>query len=274
MKFVGSSKAVRSPEFHKRKLRERRLKAALIAAAAAILLGGPVMILRSSKLLIAEVKVEGNEVTLSEDIESIARGNLAGAYAWVLPKGSALLYPRERIENELLQNIPRLSSAKVSLSGMRGLNVEVRERLPHALYCKGSGPSKCYFLDETGFIFSEAPDFSGEVYIKYRSEPELAEPLRAQLFRPEEFEKLELFLYNLKVLDIVPQTVTRVGDEFELSQPNGPLVKWRGDQDLDALLVDFESFLHNSGLKKADIARMSYIDLRFDSKVFYRFDGE
>lgn len=274
MKIVGSDKAIRSPEFHKRKLREKRFKVALVVAILAIIFVGPVLLLRNARFLIASVSVAGNDVTPKSEIESVVEENLAGAYAWVLPKKSAVLYPRASIERELLEKIPRFSSAEVSLDGARAVAVEVTERKPQALYCEGSEKPRCFFIDDTGYIFSEAPEFSGEVYIQYRTEPALEKPVGTQLFEPSVFEKLELFLYNLKVLDIAPETVIRVGDEYELRQPAGPLVKWREDQDLERLLVDFESFLHNSGLKKADIERMSYIDLRFDSKVFYRFQGE
>jgi cell division septal protein FtsQ len=274
MKIVGSDKAIRSPEFHKRKLRERRLKVALVILALVIIAVGPILLLRNTRFLITDVSVAGNEVTSQEEIKSVAWRNLAGMYLWVIPKTSSIFYPRTKIEEELKISIPRLASTKVSLSGMRGIDIAVTERKPASLYCQGEEKVHCYFLDDTGFIFSEAPDFFGEVYIRYKTIPEIENPIRTQLFAPEEYRQLDTFLGDITNLGIVPKTVVKTDDEFELIQPHGPTLKWRQDQNLEHVLVDLESFLHNSGLKQSDISRMSYIDLRFDSKVFYRFQGE
>ncbi|MBX4199111.1 hypothetical protein KW800_02435 [Candidatus Parcubacteria bacterium] len=270
MKLVGSREAIRSPEFHKQKMVMRWLWAIAIVAVILVIFVGPVLLLRSPQVRISQVNIMGNEVTKSEDLETVIYNDLSGYYFTVIPKDSALLYAKTKMKNDLLSAVPRLLSVDVSLANPHSLKVSVTERQPHALYCEIEGVDKCYFLDESGYIFALAPGFSPDVYMTYTTSPALNSPIGTELFKPEDLNSIEQFLSGMKSLGIEPEVLNRSGDEYELTQKLGPVVKWRSAKDLEPILVNLESFIRNSGLKMADIRAMQYIDLRFDNKVFYR----
>lgn len=265
MKLVGSREAVRSPEFHKKRTREKVWRAVFFVASAFILVAAPVFALRDEVIQVKEISVTGNTVTKTEDIMSKAQAALSGDYLWVVPKSNTLLYPRSAIVKELLTSIPRLASVNIALSNATGIKIDVIERQPYALYCS----SQCYFLDKEGFIFSSAPSFSNGVYMIYKNEPAFEDPLGQAYLMPETFSKLDQFVRNLPRTGITPQSVKKSGDEYEATLKEGPVLKWREGQNLDTLYTNLKSFLLDSSIKKS-MSQFGYIDLRFDNKIYYK----
>lgn len=238
----------------------------------------PVFVLRSDKQLITTIEVHGNNTASKEEIEKVVRTNLAGSFLGIFPKASVLLYKDNQIETDLIESLPKLKSVSVGLIGAKAIEVVVTERVASALYCQDvedpSNPSKCFFIDDTGFIYSDSPTFSQGVYTVYSSTPKLTTPIRNQFFSAEEFVKLERFVKNLKSFNLLPKVVVKNGSEYSATLSNGPELKWRGNQNLENLYVDLGSFLNASKFKQSELAKILYIDLRFDNKVFYKFKNE
>jgi hypothetical protein len=278
MKLVGSKSAVRSPEFHKRKQRERVLKTLVLSIVLIAVLVSPVYMLRHEKFLISGIDIRGNEVTPDQEIADIAGKYLAGKYLWLIPKSNFLLVDEDDIEKDLMTTIPRLASVNADVEGTNTLVIEITERRPFALYCEdvvdAGNPSKCFFLDDTGNIFSHAPDFSGSVYMIYNSEPTLEEPLRKQLIEPGEFREINNFLSKIPDFGLDPRVIIKRGGEYATVLESGTELKWKSGQDLVALASDLNSFLKDSKIKQTAFGDLLYIDLRFDNKVFYRFRNQ
>lgn len=271
MKLVGNSKAIRSVEFHKQKLMERWVKGVLLALLFTALVVVPTLILRSEKLLIQKFEISGNLVTRSEEMEALLSEYLSGSHLFFIPKKSSVLLNRSKIEQGLLSQIPRLSLAKVSLKDLNTLEVLVEEREPFALYCEDfqdlDNPSGCYFLDESGYLFSEAPDFSGGVYMVYAKEPILETPLRTQLIDAESLKEVSEFVNNLPKLGFTPKVLVEKGDEYALILSTGTEIKWKLTQNLRSLASDFELLLQKPEAKEIIFGDLLYIDLRIDNRI-------
>ncbi len=271
MKLVGSKKAVRSPEFHRKQELRRRIKISGVIFLAILLVVGPILILRNKNLLISSISVTGNDVTQASDIQNVVKENLQGKFLGLIPKSSIVFYPKSQIEKALATSMPRLSAVALTLTGADSVQVIVSERKPFALYCT----DKCYFMDETGYIYSEAPSFSDGVYITYTSDPKLDSPITNYFLPQDTLASVTKFLNNLANLGLKTEKVTKTDDEYSALLTNGSTeVRWRADQDLNKLYTDLLSFFGQSNLKPSDIARLSYLDLRFDNKVYYKFAGE
>ena len=76
-----------------------------------------------------------------------------------LSKDNIFLYNPGALEREIVGYFPRISSALVSRSSLfsTAVNVVVRERRPFALWCASDAKIDCYQIDDTGFIFAQAP---------------------------------------------------------------------------------------------------------------------
>jgi hypothetical protein len=277
MKIVSSSKGIHSPEFHKKKTRERRIRLTIISIVALVAVAIPVYLLKTSRFQITNLVVVGNSVTQYEDIQKIVVDKINANYLWIFPKSNDAVYPKSAIKNTLFQNIPRLNSINISLSNPHTLVVSVTENSPSALYCTDTtnpvDPSGCYFLDKTGYIFSEAPSFSGGVYVVYTSQPLIDSPLKKSFLTPEKFAPLNNFLESLSKIGLSPKTFIDKGDEYNVVLSNNAVVMWKSSADLDTIQSDLESFLSDPNFLKerSGLQRILYIDLRFGSKVFYKF---
>lgn len=275
MKLVGNKKSIHSTEFHEKRERQRKIRLGAIILLVLIIIIGPILLLRIKSFLISTIQISGSEVTASEDLEAIVAHDLSGNYLWVIPRSSAVLYPGNRIKNDILADIPRISNVDVSLSNAHSLSIVVRERTPFALYCKQiadiKNPSDCYFLDTSGYIFSIAPAFSGGVYMVYSSDPILDTPLRQQFVPSGNFRNLTNFIANLSHIPLSPKIFVAKTDEYDLLLPSGTTIMWKPAQDLDAVYSNLSTFLTDPSLDKSTVGNLLYIDLRFDDKVFYKY---
>lgn len=277
MKIIGNKKALHTPEFHKKKQREKRIRVTLISIVILIIIVVPILILRNQHFLINAIKIKGNVVTKSEELQAIVANDLAGNYLWVIPRSNALLYPKQKIIRDLMQNEPRLKFIEVKLFSPKSLVVSVSERIPLALYCKDiantSTPTSCYFIDASGFIFSEAPAFSGGVYFVYSSDPLIDTPLRVQYLDSKKFKELDVFINSLGDIGLYPKVFVLKNAEYHLILSNGAVIMWKETQNLDQVHSNLSSFVEGDSFQKDknNINNILYIDLRFGNKIFYKY---
>lgn len=277
MKIVSSGKGIHSPEFHQKKRKERNIRLAIAVLLIVVFVAIPTYLLKTKRFLISSVEVKGNSVTKTEDIEQIVSDKISGNYLWLFPKSNDVLYPKSMIKNVLLQNIPRLSSVTISLSNPNLLSVSVVERQPFALYCTDISPpaggsnnsNGCFFLDKTGYIFSEAPSFSGGVYFVYTSEPVFDTPLRQSFLNPARFSELAPFVSSLGHIGLYPKIFVDKGNEYDLELSNGGKIVIRSDSDLVRIADDLEAFLNSPKIEaeKNFIKRIVSLDLRFGNQI-------
>ena len=279
MKIVSSGKGIHSPEFHKKKKRKQTIRIVGISLLVIIIVAVPIYLLRTQRFLISSVVVSGNNVTPIEDIQKIVTNKINGNYLLIFPKSNDLLYPKSSIIKTLLQDIPRLSSVNVSLINPHTLSISVVEHEPFALYCTNvsdpSDPSGCFFLNKDGYIFSEAPAFSGGVYFVYTNDPVFDVPLRQSFLNKSIFDELPTFITSLHDLGLVPLIFVDKGDEYDLVLASGATVMWKASSDLGTIYSDLQSFLSDPSFtkEKAELGKLLYIDLRFGNKVFYKFNN-
>ncbi|MHB1330374.1 MAG: cell division protein FtsQ/DivIB [Minisyncoccota bacterium] len=275
MKLIGSRRAVRSPEFHKKKEKKRKFFLVLYSILFVLFIISPFYALRQDGLLISSVDVRGNEVTGDIEIKNIVTKNFKGKFLWLIPKSSSLLYPNEKIEKEIMGVIPRIASVSLSLDSANVLGVEIVERKPDSLYCKDVSlyrESKgCYFIDKTGLIYSEAPEFAGGVYFVYVSDPEIEDPIRKQFLTQTEMESLKNFVSSLKNFSLEPKYIVKKIDEYILVLTTGTEVRWNAGQNLENLSADLGSFIRESEISNTELGKLEYLDLRFENKIFYKF---
>ncbi len=271
MKIIGNKNALHTPEFHKKKLRERYIRITVGVLILIVVIGAPIFFLKQERFLISTIQIQGNEITKSEELENIIRGHISGNYLWLIPRSSVLLYPNNKIKSDILRQVPRLISINLSLTDSRTLLVTILERKPFALYCVHE--MQCFFLDQTGYIFSEAPAFSGGVYMIYSTVPVLEAPLRQNLIPVNDFVALASFIKSLNILNLEPQNLLIQDNAYHLTFLGGGTLIWKVGDNLENVFSRLESFLTGVVLtkEKKTLSDILYIDMRFGNKVRYNF---
>ncbi len=245
-----------------------------------------VYISRVDKLNISEINVTGNKVIETEQITKIVENNLSGHYLWVIPKSNFLLYPKDKIRRELEDKLPRLENLVLDLQKTKILNISLSEREGKYTWCGEELPGigarmeefPCYFMDKTGYIFDQAPYFSGDVYFRFFGQ------LDNSRFSPERFDKLVAFIDLLPYMKVKPASLYAEPDgdiEIYLSAdtmpPNAPKIVLSRNFDLEKTSENLQAALGTEPLlsdMKTKYSSLLYIDLRFGNKVYFKFSTD
>ncbi len=231
---------------------------------------------RFPQLTIEQVSVHGNEVVSTATIERTVEDKLSGFYVHFFPRRTAFLYPKEALTEALQTLDPHIESASVSLSNFHTLEVEVLERKPFALYCGSevvATSSTCYFLDEDGYIFSDAPQFSDAPFISFYGTT-TAPIITSHLLRKDEFKAVS---YTVQELAKLHYEVIRIALKeeglVEMTLKIGAKILFAQDSDYGKALNNLKALVSSDSFKEKNaegMVQVDYIDLRFGNKVFYK----
>ena len=236
-------------------------------------------------LNIAEIQVSGNKVVETEMIKAETKRIISGKHLWLFPKTNILYYPQGTIEDSLREKFKRIKEINMSVKNDKTLEMVLEEREGKYIWC-GAKPEaekeKCYFADESGYIFDEAPYFSGEVYFKLYGlgEPAVENPL-GSYFLQANFAQLMSFKDILGDFGMKPVALyhNQNGDlEFFLTKGKSasirPKIILKADADFQNVAENLKAALNTEPLLskfKNKYSSLLYIDLRFGNKVVYKF---
>ena len=137
----------------------------MIAAFFGMLLTSVWYFTRLDSVTLSTITVNGGETIAHKDIEDIVRSELGGSYLKLVPFSFAFSYPHEKLIAKIKEN-DRINHLTILRSGGTELVVEFDEYLAHALWCKESDGTSCFFIDETGYSFAAAPALKGGSFLR------------------------------------------------------------------------------------------------------------
>ena len=239
------------------------------------------------KINIDGINITGNVVIDAKSIEEVIEKDLNGKYLGIFPKTNALIYPRKEILKDLSQKYKRLKNISIDIVNFKTLNINVREYEGKYLWCGGVTPElnsnsnqKCYFMDNSGYIFDEAPFFSGEIYFKLYGFLNNENP-RGSYYFHDLFPKIMKFKNSLEQMGLKPSFVwvnnqdeTIVGLSKLGVTPINPQILLKNNSDYEKMAENLQSAIETEPLKiklVKDYAKLLYIDLRYGNKVYYKF---
>src|SRR3989344_2203849 len=289
-------KVLNSPrllELRRRRHQEFQYKILLCLAAILSLFSLFTYVSRIPSLNIDSIEISGNKVIEGEAIQAVVNENLTGHFLWAFPKTNIFFYPKNKIIARLRDNFSRLNDITFAVDRLQSaestnvLKINVTEREAFYMWCgpirkipdvleieETAGESQCYFMDEDGFIFDEAPYFSGEVYFKFYG------PAEESYFSPQNFEQLILFknaLENIKLKPIALDVEANGDARMFLSRETAPIspeIIFKTDSDFQKIAENLETALATEPLQSSfnnNYSNLLYLDLRFGNKVYYKF---
>ncbi|OJI07679.1 MAG: hypothetical protein COX02_00345 [Candidatus Vogelbacteria bacterium CG22_combo_CG10-13_8_21_14_all_37_9] len=240
-----------------------------------------IFLLRSPKFLIEQIKISGASPYEQENISKALNKILFTDNSNLIPRRSLLFYPRTLLSETIHQVSPRAGEVGMSLMGQT-LTVTILERKPLALWCYGHEDLKqCFFLDQKGVAFSTAPLFSVGIF------PEFYQATGTIALFSQPLPELDLvpFLnFSLQATDLIqtlsPSTLKRIemGSAGDLALIfTQDQQEWRllvnSQVNPDLVLANLKAVFSAVSFKEAFQAgaHLDYLDLRFSSKVFYKF---
>lgn len=245
-------------------------------------------------LNINEIQVNGTEIINLDEVKESSKELIFGKYFKLFSKSNYLIYPKEKLYNSLIKKYPRIESLSISQKGRKTLVIDIKERSGSYLYCGSAIPEDksdlgedCYFINNDGYVFDEAPYFSGNVYFKYfNSIPEIADSsesvLGKSIMDKDHFHLLTLFIEGVSNLGFKPIHVyldtSGVGSLYlSTSGSDYPKIIFNNDDHLGISLDNLKLSMSKNEFRNDilnNYEKLSYLDLRFNNKVIYKFKDE
>lgn len=245
----------------------------------------------NENVTINKIVVSGTQIINSTDVEATALKNISGKYLKLFYKGNIFIYPKKQIYNNLIKNFPRIDKLSLRLNNLNTLNIDISERSGVALYCGNEVPiiesevgENCYFINNDGYIFDEAPYFSGNIYFKYYLSIEKNEnPMGNQALPVDIFHKYVRFIDGVVSLGFKPihLVIDSNGDSslFLDHTLTGtiPKIIFKKEDDLTNVLESLSLSMSKPEFAeeiKSKYTTLLYIDLKFKNKVLYKFSNQ
>lgn len=274
-----------SPKFARQKRKKRWYRLVLYIVFVLVLIGGASYYASLPGLRIQAVVAKGNTNTLSSDIETFVKERLTGSYFWLFPKNSFLLYPKGHVSDSIFDEWPSMKKVDLALEGKTVLVVTVEERTPSYVWCGTAKdfpelgvftkPQECFYADETGYLYSPAAKFSGDVYVRLfgerSDESRPAEPLRSRYLTLLVFEKIMNFAERLEkhIGSKISYVVSKGNEQYEIGYDRGVRVLFTPNVDLMKAEENLQLFLEKGGLAGVGL-EYKHFDLRYRDKVYFR----
>jgi hypothetical protein len=270
--------------------RRRIFKGSLVTVLGFVFCGLLLYLCNASFLRITKVVVVGNNNSEASALEQIMKEQIAGRYAFIVPRDNILFYPQASLTRLIRQSDPALATANISLNSERELVLKVAERSADFLWCNTIDEKNkhCYFMDKNGVAFMEAPQFSDNVFIEIVGRTK-DDPLGKTTVAKDEFQSLYQFVRIIPTLikdtNLAGYSIYRIvslgGGDYNIffhrnvadSGQNWYIIVNLRDQATN-VLAGFSTIVESEIFKK-DVASaaqgLDYIDLRFGKKIFYKF---
>jgi hypothetical protein len=229
------------------------------------------------KIKVQTITLSGNAAVPNDEILSIVNRDMAGRYWHLFSRSNSLIFPRFKIKKDILNEIKTINSVNISWQNWQEISIKFSERKPHSVWCGDILPDfvvikeeECFFADKDGYIFSQAPIFSGSLFIKnYGSlTPNQNNPIGSYFLTKERYSQI----YNLiKILESNNLSVVSVfftGSDFNFKLKNGPVIIFNTKNDLGSSFENLFTAIKSGDLNLEGEANIiNYIDLRFENKV-------
>ena len=291
------------------KLAQRRRKLLFfkiggIVLALLLIVTGVVLGLRSERINITDINIRGNSALATKALKGFTEDMISGNFALVFPKSSIFLYPREDLQASLLNSFKEIKEVEVSFESLQAISINIEERKPFALYCGEyveqeevedlniiieepeevasstlqnmstiEKESECYFLDEDGFVFTKAPEFSGNVFMRYFGALSEDVVVGGQFMSEESFHETSFFLASLSELGLNPITFSIVNeDDLEVTLLSGGKIMFGKKQSLSDIYENIQSVFGSEEFDEDSLEVLDYADFRFGNKKEYGFN--
>lgn len=238
-------------ESQKLKLR-RRVKTGFYSLLAAALIGGAVyLVWFSPAFKIQDIEVSG---AMLADVAAVRDGLGRNILFWSPPQGllSSAAVANVGVEKQLLD---------------RRVVVRVEERRKALIWCL-KVKRKCFWTDEKGVVFSDAPDTEGPLVVKVVQDYTDRDVGMGERALPEEYFQNLVKIFDLLDVLRLPIDEVRIDNlkfrEATVEIANGPALYF-------SLEIDpkFAGSVIKSLRASPQWSQMRYVDLRVENRAYY-----
>jgi len=223
---------------------------------------------RLPQVTILSIEVTGGYTISHDDVRRRAADVMVGNYVKLIPRTFTFTYPKDDIIRAVSE-IDKLKHAYVKRLSWQTLQIKIEEYVPFALWCKDREGQYCYFIDESGVAFIEAPVLNGSAFLRYRTVGRIPERFSTLT----EKEQLQTVLFLVTALEdnfnflVMSVELDVVGDVFFILS-GGSEIKVSKRLTTEETIRNLQAVLSAPEFRDLRPGDFPYIDLRFGNKVF------
>ena len=231
-------------------------------------------------LTIQHIIVSGNSVVPTDAVLSVAENALRGNYDWIFSRANFLWYPKSEIADTLKYSYSWIDTVSVERKNLTTIEIKIKERAPVAVWCgkTSASPEPCKLMDAGGYVFALAPDFSGSAYLRLYGPLTSASWRGAKFFSDSGRAHIFAFTKGLTEISLTPiaaeVSLDSVQEEYTLILNSGTRLRVQVADAVGAIISNLQSLLAQKDFVASashNFSDLTSIDLRFGSKIFYKF---
>lgn len=231
--------------------------------------------LTTEQVKIKDIKVLGNSSISSDEIIKLSTPEVNTKYLWIIPTDNIFLLRGKEIKSAILDNFKKINTVRIATQGFDKLKIVVTERVAKDIWCKGTpvNPGSCYFMDVNGYIFEEAPTFSGNSFPKYFGLITDVSPIGQNYFTDKQFKTLSSLFSVLNNMNFSLTSFNAVDEnEYEAMITGGGKILLNNKSTFNQQITNLQALIDNNYIKTASssLAKIKYIDLRYGNKVNFQ----
>lgn len=242
------------------------------------------------RLIINEVEVRGTESLQPIEINEAVLQSISGRQWFFYARANIMLFSKKSITDTITKDFPRVYRVSGIERDGQKLIVSIEERHAAYTWCGQEAPNytarfernACYFLDQEGFAFAPAPQFTEGVYLSiYGGMPQesdiIGETINLRNNIADVYQILEILEDNgLRVHSLVLAPDGQHAFLLDISTSTGEYAKilWNEDVPLTETLEKLSAALSEENFQIDFFAHgdaLLYVDTRFNNRVFYKF---
>lgn len=241
-------------------------------------------------LFIDNIVVDGTHAVSSSSIQMLAQSKLKEKLLYRINRNNELLYPMNVMKAEVLALSPRLAHIDTSFDTRHTLRIKVTEFTPNFLYCMGTDkmiesasstptdvqPKDCYFADEEGYVYAEAPEYVGYPFVSIiaaTSEEAVTHPspIGTKVISEADYALIQAFIDDLSKVGLTTHSVTLLGGNDVRVEVGMPwAILFTTNKDAGKAITNLGVVLENLDKSPDKGKSVREIDLRFGNKIFYK----
>ncbi len=229
------------------------------------------------KIRIQTIIVSGNAAVSADDVLAVANRDMAGRYFYLFSRSNSLIFPRFKIKKDLLSEIKTIKDLDISWDDWQQISIKITERKPYSVWCGNDmkiTDAKCYFVDKEGYIYGEAPAFSGSIFIKDYGLADQADAPVSGNGIGRYYLPRQVYMQIFRLVGLLDQINIKVisvyfdGTDYKFGLESGPEIIFNDKSTFESSFSNLFSAIETKNLDLENNAdKISYIDLRFDNKI-------
>ena len=239
--------------------------------------------------------IDGQRTLIEDDIKNVISDYLNERTLGFVRRDNILFLNTNKVQRTIKKELPKIQDIDIRIEDGDILMVTIGERMAHSLWCLNKQyesifDEECYFADQDGLLYARAPYFSGNVYMKFFTEPvhEDEQEINYIGTKVEVIDSFGNFFDFLEALELeYPIDITRVSfDNFDdvtleisrlqnkIYNETKPVIRYNQSNNYKKVLrnigviLSFEDFKEDFSYRPS---ALESIDVRFKGRVFYTF---